>query len=74
MSRRAWADEADGNDVPDGYRRAWDSSSARILKGEGPATCRSIEATRFEFVINLKTAKALGLDVPPRAVRPRRTR
>ena len=56
-----------GNDLADTYRLIG-NYAAQIVKGAKPADLPVLQPTKFQFVLNLKTARALGLAIPPRVL------
>ena len=53
-----------GTDVVDSFRQVG-AYTGKILKGAKPADLPVLQSTKFEFIINLQTARSLGIEVPP---------
>ena len=62
--RASWCAYIDGADIPTYFRGAG-RPIERILKGTKPAEIPVEQPTKFELAVNLKTAKALGIDISP---------
>ena len=56
-----------GSDQVEMIRQAG-AHTGSILRGAKPADLPVLQSTKFEFVINVQTARALGIDVPPRVL------